>query len=160
LFKGTIKENIKWGNPDATENEVEEAARIAESNEFILQQEKGYDTEIGQGGVNLSGGQKQRLAIARALLKKPEILILDDSTSAVDTATEARLQKAMGHEFANCTKFIIAQRISSVIKADKIIVLQGGEITAIGSHQHLLDTSEVYRDIYSSQEKEKVLVHE
>lgn len=160
LFKGTIKENIKWGNPDATDNEVEEAARISQSHEFILQQENGYNTEIEQAGVNLSGGQKQRLAIARALLKKPEILILDDSTSAVDTVTEARLQKAMGHEFGNCTKFIIAQRISSVIKADKIIVLEGGAITAIGSHQHLMDTSEVYRDIYSSQEKEKVLVHE
>lgn len=160
LFKGTIKENIKWGNPDATENEVEEAARIAQSHEFILQQENGYNTEIEQAGVNLSGGQKQRLAIARALLKKPEILILDDSTSAVDTATEARLQRAMRNELGNCTKFIIAQRISSVIKADKIIVLEGGVIAAIGSHQHLLDTSEVYRDIYSSQEKEKVLVHE
>ena len=160
LFKGTIKENIKWGNPEATDDEVEEAARIAQSHEFILQQEKGYNTEIEQAGVNLSGGQKQRLGIARVLLKKPEILILDDSTSAVDAATEARLQKAMGNEFGNCTKFIIAQRISSIIKADKIIVLQGGAITAIGSHQHLLDTSEVYRDIYSSQEKEKVLIHE
>ncbi|MBC2579233.1 ABC transporter ATP-binding protein [Clostridium sp. DJ247] len=160
LFKGTIKENIKWGNPDATDNEVEEAARIAQSHEFILQQENGYNTEIKQAGINLSGGQKQRLAIARALLKKPEILILDDSTSAVDTVTEARLQKAMRNEFGNCTKFIIAQRISSVIKADKIIVLEGGAITAIGSHQHLLYTSEVYRDIYSSQEKEKVLVNE
>lgn len=160
IFTGTIKENIKWGNQDATDDEVEEAARIAQSHEFILQQENGYNTEIKQAGVNLSGGQKQRLGIARALLKKPEILILDDSTSAVDAVTEARLQKAMRNEFGNCTKFIIAQRISSVIKADKIIVLEGGAITAIGSHQHLLDTSEVYRDIYSSQEKEKVLVHE
>jgi ATP-binding cassette subfamily B protein len=160
LFKGTIKENIKWGKPDAADNEVEEAARIAQSHEFILQQEKGYNTEIGQAGVNLSGGQKQRLTIARALLKKPEILILDDSTSAVDTATEARLQKALRNELGDCTKFIIAQRISSVINADKIIVLEGGAITAMGSHQHLLDTSEVYRDIYSSQEKEKVLIHE
>lgn len=160
LFTGTIKENIKWGKQDATDDEVETAARIAQAHEFIMQQKNGYDTKLGQGGVNLSGGQKQRVAIARALLKKPEILIFDDSTSAVDTVTEALIQKAMEDELCDCTKLIIAQRISSVVKADKIIVLEGGEITAIGSHQHLLDTSEVYRDIYLSQKKEVVLIHE
>ena len=160
LFTGTIKENIKWGNPDATDDEVEASARIAQAHEFIMEQENGYDTELVQAGVNLSGGQKQRVAIARALLKKPEILIFDDSTSAVDTVTEARLQKAMLNELSNCTKLIIAQRISSIINADKIIVLEGGEITAIGNHQQLLDTSEVYRDIYLSQKKDEVLIHE
>lgn len=160
LFTGTIKENIKWGNPDATDDEVEAAARIAQCHDFIAQQENGYNTIIKQSGVNLSGGQKQRIAIARALLKKPEILILDDSTSALDTETEAKLQKAICDGLGNCTKFIITQRISSIIKADKIILLEGGAIIAIGSHQHLLDTSVVYREIYSSQKKEKVIVHE
>jgi len=160
LFTGTIRENIKWGNPDASDDEVETAAGIAQAHEFIMQQENGYDTELGQAGINLSGGQKQRLAIARALLKNPEILIFDDSTSSVDTATESSLQKAMQENLQDCTKFIIAQRISSVIQADKIIVLEGGEITASGNHQQLMKTSDVYRDIYYSQRKEEVLVHE
>ena len=159
LFTGTIKDNIKWGNPDADDDEVQAAAKIAQAHDFILRQVNGYDTRLGQAGVNLSGGQKQRIAIARALLKNPEILIFDDSTSSVDTATEACLQKALRENLRDCTKFIIAQRISSVIASDKIIVLEGGEITAVGNHQQLIKTSEIYRDIYYSQRKEEVLKH-
>ncbi len=158
LFTGTIKENIKWGNPVATDDEVEAAARIAQAHEFITQQENGYNTEIKQGGVNLSGGQRQRVAIARTLIKRPEILIFDDSTSALDIVTEARFLKAMQDELSPCTKLIIAQRISTVMQADKIIVLEGGEITAIGNHKGLLDTSKTYREIYLSQQNEEKLV--
>jgi len=160
LFTGTIKENIKWGNPRATDDEAEAAARTAQAHDFIIRQENGYDAELGQAGVNLSGGQKQRVAIARALLKKPEILIFDDSTSSLDTMTEARLQKAMRKDLRECTKFIIAQRISAVMEADKIIMLESGEITAMGSHRQLMETSAAYREIYFSQGKDEALAHE
>ena len=153
LFSGTIKENLRWGNPDATDEELEEAARLACADEFINQFPEGYDTYIEQGGVNVSGGQKQRLCIARALLKKPKILILDDSTSAVDTRTDAKIRKAMREYIPATTKIIIAQRTASVEDADFIIVMDNGRINAAGSHEELMKTNEIYRDIYISQNK-------
>ena len=151
LFSGTIKENLRWGNPDATDEEMREACRLACADEFIERFPDGYDTYIEQGGANVSGGQKQRLCIARALLKKPKILILDDSTSAVDTRTDAFIRKAMREFIPETTKIIIAQRISSVEEAEKIIVLDGGRIIAMGNHRELLSDCEVYREIYTSQ---------
>ena len=154
LFSGTLKENLLWGSPEADMEEIEEACRIAGADEFIGRLEKGYDTEMGQGGVNVSGGQKQRICIARAILKKPKVLILDDSTSAVDTATEARIRRMLAEKLPEMTKIIIAQRISSVRHADKIVVLEDGRIQGIGTHEELMGTCQVYREIYESQTKE------
>ena len=151
LFSGTIKENLKWGNENATDKEIEHACRLACADEFIQNFPDKYDTHIEQGGSNVSGGQKQRLCIARALLKKPKILILDDSTSAVDTKTDAMIRKAFKEEIPNTTKIIIAQRVSSVQDADKIIMLEGGKIIAQGTHKELLKSCEVYKEIYTSQ---------
>ncbi len=153
LFSGTIKENLRWGNPDATDEEIERVCRLACADEFIQTFPEKYDTVIDQGGANVSGGQKQRLCIARALLKKPKILILDDSTSAVDTRTDALIRKAFREEIPETTKLIIAQRISSVQDADKIIVLDDGKISACGNHEYLMENSVVYREVYNSQVK-------
>ena len=153
LFSGTIKENLRWGNPNATDQELVHACRLACADEFIQGFPKGYDTYIEQGGTNVSGGQKQRLCIARALLKNPKILILDDSTSAVDTATDARIRKAFREEIPGTTKLIIAQRISSIQDADLIVVLDGGAISAMGTHQELLASSPIYQEVYYSQQK-------
>lgn len=151
LFSGTILENLRWGNMDATEEECRHACQLACADEFIQKMPDGYETYIEQGGTNVSGGQKQRLCIARALLKKPKILILDDSTSAVDTATDARIRKAFAEEIPGTTKLIIAQRISSVEHADRIIVMHEGEIDGFGTHEELLASNEIYRDVYESQ---------
>jgi ABC transporter transmembrane region./ABC transporter. len=153
LFSGTIKDNLRWGNKDATDEEMVEACRLACADEFINQFPKGYDTYIEQGGANLSGGQKQRLCIARALLKKPKILILDDSTSAVDTKTDAKIRKALRDYMPETTKIIIAQRTASVEDADRIIVMDGGTINGIGTHEQLLAENAIYREIYYSQNK-------
>ncbi len=153
LFSGTIKENLKWGNAEATDEEIIEACKQACAHDFITSFPDGYDQNLGQGGVNVSGGQKQRLCIARALLKKPKILILDDSTSAVDTATDANIRKAFRENLGDVTTFIIAQRISSVKDADRIIVMDDGKITDVGTHAELLETSEIYREVYDSQQK-------
>ena len=153
LFSGTIKENLRWGSENATDEELVHACKLAQADGFITQFPDGYDTYIEQGGTNVSGGQKQRLCIARALLKKPKILILDDSTSAVDTHTDAQIRQAMRDEIPGTTKLIIAQRISSIEDADKIIVLDEGEINAVGTHEELLKTNEIYREVYTSQQK-------
>jgi len=158
LFSGTIKDNIRWGKEDATDEEIIEAARVARAHEFIMSFPEGYDTQLGQRGVNLSGGQKQRIAIARAIIKKPPILILDDSTSAVDVVTEQRIQKALKEFIRGSTIFIIAQRISSVMDADKILVLNEGRIEAEGTHEELLKSSPLYQDIYNSQLGEGVMI--
>lgn len=154
LFSGTIMENLKWGDENATEEEIIESSEHAQAHGFVTAAPEGYERELGQGGVNVSGGQKQRLCIARALLKKPKILILDDSTSALDTATEARIRENFDTDLDSTTKIIIAQRITSVMDADKIIVLEDGRIIGMGNHTELMETSEEYRDIYYSQ-KEK-----
>ena len=153
LFSGTILENLKWGNENATMEQVIEAAKAAEAHDFIISFPKGYDTDLGQGGVNVSGGQKQRLCIARALLKNPKIIILDDSTSAVDTATDARIRAAFRKNLKHITTIIIAQRISSVSDADKIIVMDDGKIDGIGTHDELIKSNEIYREVYASQMK-------
>jgi ATP-binding cassette subfamily B protein len=153
LFSGTIKENLRWGNENATDEEMIEACKLAQADEFISTFPDGYDTYIEQGGTNVSGGQKQRLCIARALLKKPKILILDDSTSAVDTATDAKIRKAFAEEIPNTTKFIIAQRVSSIQHADRIIVMENGEINGFGTHEELLASNEIYSEVYESQTK-------
>jgi ATP-binding cassette subfamily B multidrug efflux pump len=153
LFSGTIKENLRWGNEHATDEEIVHACVLAQADEFIRSFPMGYDTYIEQGGANVSGGQKQRLCIARALLKNPKILILDDSTSAVDTKTDALLRRAMREELPGTTKFIIAQRIASVQDADQIIVLEDGRIDAVGTHEQLLANNEIYREVYTSQQK-------
>jgi len=153
LFSGTIKENLRWGNENATDEQIKKACQLAQADEFIESFPDKYDTYIEQGGTNVSGGQKQRLCIARALLKKPKILILDDSTSAVDTKTDALIQKAFEQEIPDTTKIIIAQRISSVEKADKIIVIENGKIDAVGTHQQLLEANEIYKEVYNSQLK-------
>lgn len=153
LFSGTILDNLRWGDMDATEEECRNACRLACADEFIQRFPDGYNTHIEQGGTNVSGGQKQRLCIARALLKKPKILILDDSTSAVDTATDARIRKAFAEEIPDTTKFIIAQRISSVQQADRIIVMENGQIHGFGTHEELLATNEIYREVYETQTK-------
>ncbi|MBQ2153347.1 MAG: ABC transporter ATP-binding protein, partial [Clostridia bacterium] len=148
LFSGTIKENLRWGNPDATDEELVRVCKLAQADDFIEKLPYKYDTYIEQGGTNVSGGQKQRLCIARALLKKPKILILDDSTSAVDTKTDALIRKAFAEEIPDTTKFIIAQRVSSVEDADKIIVLDGGKVNGFGTHKELLKTNAIYREVY------------
>ena len=153
LFSGTIKENLRWGNEHATDEELKHACELACADEFISAMPDGYDTYIEQGGTNVSGGQKQRLCIARALLKHPKVLILDDSTSAVDTHTDAMIQKAMREYIPKTTKIIIAQRISSVQNADRILVLDDGRIDAIGTHDELLKSCEIYREVYQSQQK-------
>ena len=151
LFSGTIKENLRWGDPNATDEEMERICKLAQADEFIKTFPDGYDTYIEQGGTNVSGGQKQRLCIARALLKKPKVLILDDSTSAVDTKTDALIRKAFAEEIPDTTKIIIAQRVASVENADKIIVMNGGKIESMGNHDQLLEISPIYREIYESQ---------
>jgi len=153
LFSGTIKENLRWGNPNATDEELVHACKLACAHDFIIGFPDGYDHKIEQGGTNVSGGQKQRLCIARALLKKPQILILDDSTSAVDTKTDASIRRAFREEIPGTTKIIIAQRISSVQDADMIIVLDNGTISAVGKHDELLKTSTIYREVFESQQK-------
>ncbi len=155
LFSGTIYDNIRWGNDEADQKTVEEYADYAQADIFIKEFKDGYESQLGQGGANLSGGQKQRLCIARALIKNPKILILDDSTSAVDTATEARIKDAFSNKLSGMTKIIIAQRISSVCDADKIIVMDEGRVVGIGTHQELLETNEEYREIYYSQNEKK-----
>ncbi|MDD7517293.1 ABC transporter ATP-binding protein [Ruminococcus flavefaciens] len=153
LFSGTIKENLRWGDENATDEEIIEACKSACAHDFIMGFPDGYDTDLGQGGVNVSGGQKQRLCIARALLKKPKIIILDDSTSAVDTATDSSIRKAFSEKLSDTTTIIIAQRITSVMDADRIIVMDGGKITDIGTHDELMQKSEIYREVYESQQK-------
>ena len=153
LFSGTIKQNLRWGNPDASDEELVRVCRLAQADEFIRSFPDGYDTYIEQGGTNVSGGQKQRLCIARALLRHPKILILDDSTSAVDTKTDALIGKAFREEIPDTTKIIIAQRISSVKDADQIIVMDNGSIHGLGTHEELLESNEIYREVYYSQQK-------
>ena len=153
LFSGTIKDNLRWGNPNATDEEMVEACRLAQADEFIQQFPNKYETWIEQGGANVSGGQKQRLCIARALLKKPKILILDDSTSAVDTRTDALIRKGFREFIPDTTKIIIAQRVASVQDADRIILMDGGRISAIGNHEELMASSQIYREIYTSQNR-------
>lgn len=153
LFTGTIKENIKWGKKDATDEEIIAACKAAQAHDFIMSQPNGYDTVLAQGGLNLSGGQKQRLCIARAIIKQPKILILDDSTSAVDTATEAKIRECFYNELKETTVLIIAQRISSVAEADEIIVLDDGKIDSVGTHDELMQTSEIYQEINKTQQK-------
>ncbi len=151
LFTGTIRDNIRYGRPEASQEEVEHAARMAQAHDFIISFPEGYDTEVGQRGVNLSGGQKQRLSIARALLTKPAVLVLDDSTSSVDVETEGRIQEALASFMKEMTSFVIAQRISTVLNADKILVLDDGMVAAEGTHDELLDSSPIYREIFESQ---------
>ena len=153
LFSGTIKENLRWGNPDASDEELERVCKLAQAHDFIMGFPDKYDTYIEQGGTNVSGGQKQRLCIARALLKKPKILILDDSTSAVDTKTDALIRKAFADEIPGTTKFIIAQRVASVQDADKIIIMDGGSVADIGAHEELLARNPIYQEVYYSQNK-------
>ena len=153
LFSGTIEDNLRWGNKNATMEEIENACKIAQAHDFITSFPDGYQTYLGQGGVNLSGGQKQRLCIARALLKSPKVLILDDSTSAVDTATDAKIREGLKDNHGDVTTIIVAQRISSIQHADKIIVLDDGKINAVGSHDELLGTNEIYTDVYKSQQE-------
>ena len=153
LFSGSIRENLRWGNPDATDEEIIQACQAAQAHDFITSFPQGYDTDLSQGGVNLSGGQKQRLCIARALLKKPKIIILDDSTSAVDTATDSRIRQSFRQNLKDTTTIIIAQRVTSVQDADRIIVMDEGTINAIGTHEDLLANNAIYQEVYSSQQK-------
>ena len=153
LFSGSILDNLRWGNEEATEEECIRACKLACADEFINRMEEGYHTHIEQGGSNVSGGQKQRLCIARALLKKPKILILDDSTSAVDTATDAKIRRAFREEIPGTTKFIIAQRVSSIMDADRILVMENGRIDGFDTHENLLRTNEIYREVYETQTK-------
>ncbi len=154
LFSGSIKENIRWGRLDATDEEVEKAAKAAEAHSFITEFEKGYDTDLSQGGRNVSGGQRQRICIARALVRKPKVLIFDDCTSAVDTATDAKIRASLrGEDYKDITKLIIAQRITSIMDADRIIVIDGGKIDSVGTHEELLTKSEIYHEIFVSQQE-------
>ena len=154
LFSGTIKENMRWGNKDATDEEIQDACKLAQADEFIQNFPDKYDSYIEQGGVNVSGGQKQRLCIARALLKKPKILILDDSTSAVDTKTDALIRHSLRTYIPETTKIVIAQRIASVQDADKILIMDGGSIIAMGTHEELMANNSIYQELYYSQNKE------
>ena len=161
LFRGTIRANIQWGKQDATDEEIYEALEIAQAKEFVQEKPKALDTMISQGGKNLSGGQRQRLTIARALVRKPEVLILDDSASALDFATDAKLRKAIAERTKNMTVFLVSQRAASILHADKIIVMDDGMVAGIGTHQQLLKTCEVYREIcYSQLSKEEVEQYE
>ncbi|MBP3441669.1 MAG: ABC transporter ATP-binding protein, partial [Clostridia bacterium] len=153
LFSGTVSENLRWGNKDATDEEIRRACILAQADDFVSAMPDGYETMIERGGTNVSGGQKQRLCIARAILKKPKILIFDDSTSAVDTKTDSLIRKALREEIPDTTKIIIAQRISSVQDADKIIVLDNGTINGIGTHDELVETNEIYREVFETQTK-------
>ena len=153
LFSGTIRENLLWGNKDATEEDIIKACKAAAAHDFITSFPDGYDHHIEQGGVNVSGGQKQRLCIARALLSNPKVLILDDSTSAVDTATDAMIRQGFKENIGDTTVLIIAQRINSVKDADMIIVLEDGEINGVGTHKELLETNAIYREVYESQQR-------
>lgn len=153
LFSGTIKENLLWGNPDADDETIKEVCKIAQADEFIENFTDGYDTELGQGGVNVSGGQKQRICIARALLRSPKVLIFDDSMSAVDSATDSKIRDGLASYLPGTTKIIIAQRINSVSHADKIVVLDDGKINAVGTHEQLIESNEIYKEIYDSQQK-------
>jgi ATP-binding cassette subfamily B protein len=153
LFSGSIRENLRWGDPDATDEEIIHACKLACADEFIRNFPEGYDHHIEQGGTNVSGGQKQRLCIARALLKKPKILILDDSTSAVDTKTDAMIRQAFREFIPETTKLIIAQRISSVQDADMIVMLENGMVAAVGNHDELMASSPIYQEVYYSQQK-------
>ncbi|MBQ5812706.1 MAG: ABC transporter ATP-binding protein, partial [Clostridia bacterium] len=153
LFSGTIKDNLRWGNEHATDEEMREACRLADADGFVTAFPDGYDTHIEQGGTNVSGGQRQRLCIARALLKNPKILILDDSTSAVDVATDANIRRSLREYLPETTKFIIAQRISSVEDADRIIVMDNGIISGIGTHEELLKNNDIYREVFELQQK-------
>ena len=153
LFSGTIRENLRWGDENATDQEMEAACRMACADEFISRMPDGYDTRIEQGGTNVSGGQKQRLCIARAILRKPKVLILDDSTSAVDTATDAKIRAALKEALPGSTKLIIAQRISSVMDADVILVLDDGKISGMGTHEQLMASNQIYREVYQSQQE-------
>jgi ATP-binding cassette subfamily B protein len=153
LFSGSIRENLRWGNPDATEEQLWEACRAACADEFLERFPEGLDYDLGQGGVNVSGGQKQRLCIARAILKQPKVLILDDSTSAVDTATDTKIRDAFANQLKDTTKIIIAQRVTSVMEADLILVMDDGCVVAQGTHAELMETCEIYRDVYQSQQE-------
>jgi len=153
LFSGTIAENIRWGDENASDEDVKRVCKLAQADEFIMQFPDGYNTYIEEGGTNVSGGQKQRLCIARALLKHPKILILDDSTSAVDTKTDSLIQTAFQTEIPDTTKIIIAQRISSIENCDKIVVMDNGRIDGIGTHEELLKSNEIYKEVYESQMK-------
>ena len=155
LFAGTIKENLRWGNENATDEEIEEVCRLAQAHEFVSSFPDGYDTHIEQGGTNVSGGQKQRLCIARALLKRPKILILDDSTSAVDTKTDHLIRLGFAKYMPETTKIIIAQRISSVMDSDIIIVMDGGRIVGCGNHAELMESNDIYREVYVQQTEGK-----
>ena len=153
LFSGSLIDNLRWGDENATLDEIKEVCSIACVDEFIDRLHGGLDAEMGQEGVNVSGGQKQRICIARAILKKPKVLILDDSTSAVDTATEGKIRNALAKKLPDMTKIIIAQRISSVCHADQIIIMDGGRVDAIGTHESLLKTNKIYQEIYESQKE-------
>ena len=153
LFSGSIKDNLRWGNENATDEEIVAACQAAAADDFIRSFPEQYDMDLGQGGVNVSGGQKQRLCIARALLKRPKIIIFDDATSAVDTATDARIRQALRSHMPDTTKLIIAQRITSVMDADRIMVLDDGKIMDFGTHDELMDRCEIYKEVYSSQQK-------
>ena len=156
LFTGTIEENLRWGDENATIDEIRAAAKIAQADDFVMSFPDGYNTDLGQGGVNVSGGQKQRLCIARAILKKPKVLILDDSTSAVDTATDGKIREGMKNLLPDTTKIIIAQRINSIQFADKIVVLDDGKIDDIGTHDELIERNEIYKEVFLSQQESKM----